>query len=78
MSEEGVPVPVLDTQTVKYLFFCPDNLFFDVSADYVVEIITNHAITRLPLVPNYIRGIINLRGQIIPIVDTRLLPGQPS
>ena len=28
--------------------------------------------------PNYIRGIINLRGQIIPIVDIRLLLGQPS
>ena len=63
---------------MKYLLFCSDNLLFGVSADYVVEIITNHAITKLPLVPNYIRGIINLRGQIIPIVDIRLLLGQPS
>ena len=62
---------------MKYLLFCSDNLLFGVSADYVVEIITNHAITKLPLVPNYIRGIINLRGQIIPIVDIRLLLGQP-
>ena len=78
VPEEGVPAPALDAQTVKYLLFCSDNLLFGVSADYVVEIITNHAITKLPLVPNYIRGIINLRGQIIPIVDIRLLLGQPS
>ena len=77
VPEEGVPAPALDAQTVKYLLFCSDNLLFGVSADYVVEIITNHAITKLPLVPNYIRGIINLRGQIIPIVDIRLLLGQP-
>ena len=63
VPEEGVPAPALDAQTVKYLLFCSDNLLFGVSADYVVEIITNHAITKLPLVPNYIRGIINLRGQ---------------
>ena len=78
VPEEGGPAPALDAQTVKYLLFCSDNLLFGVSADYVVEIITNHAITKLPLVPNYIRGIINLRGQIIPIVDIRLLLGQPS
>ena len=78
VPEEGVPAPALDAQTVKYLLFCSDNLLFGVSADYVVEIITHHAITKLPLVPNYIRGIINLRGQIIPIVDIRLLLGQPS
>ena len=59
VPEEGVPAPALDAQTVKYLLFCSDNLLFGVSADYVVEIITNHAITKLPLVPNYIRGIIN-------------------
>ena len=63
VPEEGVPAPALDAQTVKYLLFCSDNLLFGVSADYVVEIITNHAITKLPLVPNYIRGIINLLGQ---------------
>ena len=47
VPEEGVPAPALDAQTVKYLLFCSDNLLFGVSADYVVEIITNHAITKL-------------------------------
>ena len=52
----------------KYLLFQSGGLLFGVIADYVVEIITNHTVTHLPLVPDYVKGIINLRGQIIPIV----------
>ena len=32
----------------------------------------------VPLVPDYVKGIINLRGQIIPIIDIRLRMGKPS
>lgn len=66
------------TQTIqkdtskKFLAFLSDELLFGVNAAYVTEIITNHHITMLPMVPNYIKGIINLRGQIIPILDIRL------
>lgn len=63
-------------ETQKYLLFLSGDLLFGAGAEYVVEIITNHPITALPLVPDYVRGIINLRGQIIPIVDIRLLLGQ--
>ena len=62
--------------TEKYLLFVSDGLLFGTKAEYVVEIITNHIITPLPLVPSYIRGIINLRGQVLPIVDMRLLLGR--
>jgi purine-binding chemotaxis protein CheW len=47
-----------------------------VNADFVVEIITNPAVTYLPVVPSFIRGIINLRGQIIPIIDIRARMGK--
>lgn len=60
----------------KYLVFCSDGLLFGVNAEYVVEIIINHTITHLPIVPEFVSGIINLRGQIIPIVDIRLLMGK--
>ena len=60
-------------ETRKFLIFLTDDLRMGVDAEYVVEIITNHPITKLRLVPTYVRGIINLRGQIIPIVDTRIL-----
>lgn len=72
VPEEAVPA----SQSEKYLLFVSDGLLFGVPAEAVVEIITGHAITKLPLVPSYISGIINLRGQILPIVDIRRLLDQ--
>lgn len=64
--------------TERFLTFSSDGLTIGVSTDYVTEIITNHTITPLPLVPDYVKGIINLRGQIIPIIDIRLRMGKPA
>ena len=64
--------------TERFLTFNSDGLTFGISTNYVTEIITNHTITNLPLVPNYVKGIINLRGQIIPIIDIRLRMGKPA
>ena len=72
--EEEVP----QVQTEKYLLFLSDGLLFGVPAEEVEEIITTHTVTWLPLVPDYVRGIINLRGQIIPIVDIRRLLNHPG
>ena len=36
-----------------------------------MEILNNQVITYLPMVPGFIRGIINMRGQMIPILDIR-------
>ena len=74
-EEGGASQDAVETGTEKYLLFLSDGLLFGAKAEYVVEIITNHVITPLPLVPEYIRGVINLRGQILPIVDIRLLLG---
>ena len=71
--EAAVPV-----STERFLTFSSDGLNIGVSTNYVIEIITNHAITMVPLVPDYVKGIINLRGQIIPIIDIRLRMGKPS
>ena len=60
----------------KYLIFLTDGLQFGVTASDVVEIITSFHVTTLPMVPDYVSGIINLRGQIIPILDMRLLLGK--
>ena len=53
-------------------------MLIGVNASYVVEIIINHALTSLPMTPDYVKGIINLRGQIIPIIDIRLRIGHPD
>lgn len=60
----------------RFLTFQSDGLTFGVSTNYIIEIITNHMITMVPVVPSYVKGIINLRGQIIPIIDIRLRMGK--
>lgn len=55
----------IPTSTERFLTFMSDGLTIGVSTNYVTEIITNHTITIIPLVPDYVKGIINLRGQII-------------
>ena len=65
---------IVDTQ--KYLIFNTDNLKFGIDANSVVEIITNYSITFLPMLPEFVRGIFNLRGDMIPILDIRLRLGK--
>ena len=67
---------VVDTR--KFLIFITDDLKFGVDVDVVVEIIPSAIITALPILPDFIRGIINLRGKMIPIVDIRLQLGKPE
>lgn len=65
-----------DDTTKKFLTFFSDSLRFAVDIGYVIEIITSYNITHLPRVPEFVSGIINLRGQIIPIIDIRLRTGK--
>lgn len=51
----------------------PLSLFM--STNYVIEMINGHSITPIPMIPPYIKGILNLRGQILPVVDIRLYMG---
>ena len=62
----------------KYLIFMADHLKLGVVAEDVVEILNNQVITYLPMVPDYIRGIINMRGQMVPILDIRARLGLAS
>ena len=61
--------------TEKYLIFSSDGLMYGIKAELVKDINTDYTITYLPKVPSYVRGVINLRGQIVPIVDIRLRLG---
>lgn len=60
------------TQKGKNLTFNVDNETYGFEIKYVRQIIGLQEITPVPEQPSYIKGIINLRGQIIPIMDIRL------
>ena len=65
-----------DTQKVKYLTFTLGEELYGIDIRAVIEIIGIMPITKVPEVPAYVQGIINLRGKIIPVVDMRLRFGQ--
>lgn len=61
-----------DTQKGRFLTFVLGEESYGIDIKYVTEIIGLQPITEVPELPDYIRGIINLRGKIIPVMDVRL------
>ncbi len=61
-----------DTQKDRYLTFRLASEEYAVEIRYVTEIIGIQKITEVPDVDTFIKGVINLRGKIIPVVDVRL------
>lgn len=58
--------------TTQYLTFMLDNEVFAVDIAKVREVLEYTAITKVPRTPEFMRGIINLRGSVVPVVDMRL------
>lgn len=61
-----------DTQKGKFLTFSIGKENYGIEIKYVTEIIGIQDITEVPELPDYIKGIINLRGKIIPVMDVRI------
>ena len=61
-----------DTQKGRFLTFSLDKESYGIDIKYVTEIIGIQDITEIPELPKYVKGIINLRGKIIPVMDIRL------
>lgn len=61
-----------ETEEQKYLTFWTDGELFGIPISDVVQIISMQEITPLPDFPDYAKGVINLRGIIIPVIDMRI------
>lgn len=61
-----------DTQKDRYLTFQLGSECYGLEIIYVTEIIGIQTITEVPELPDYLKGIINLRGKIIPVMDVRI------
>jgi len=61
-----------DTQEDKYLTFILSREEYGIEIRHVTEIIGIQNITEVPDMPHYIKGVINLRGKVIPVMDVRL------
>ena len=67
-----------EVETVQWLTFLLGNEEYALSLDVVLELIKPRTYTDLPDVPKYVRGILSLRGEVVPVIDlrTRLHLGQ--
>lgn len=68
---EQLGEPTMDTEG-KYMTFTLQDQVYGIEIRDVREIVDLQQITKVPGVPEYIKGLINLRGQVIPVLDVRL------
>lgn len=64
-------IELLDENSRKYLTFLIDNETYGIGIENVTQIIGLQKITSIPNQPDYVKGVINLRGQIIPLMEVR-------
>ncbi len=60
------------TDTKQYLTFQLGEEVFAVDVSHVREILEFTTVTKVPRTPDYMRGVINLRGSVVPVLDMRL------
>lgn len=63
------------TETSQYLTFTLDKEYFAIEINKVSEVLDYIKITKVPRVPDFILGVINLRGKVLPVIDLRLKLG---
>jgi purine-binding chemotaxis protein CheW len=66
------------TETRTYLTFTLDQEDFAVDVAGVKEVLDFTNVTRVPRTPDFMKGVINLRGSVVPVVDMRLKFGLPE
>lgn len=59
----------------KYLTFYIGETVYGVALENILEIIGIQEATRVPGIPRFVKGIINLRGRIVPVIDARIKIG---
>ena len=66
------------TETTQYLTFKLESEIFALEISKVREVLDFTAITRVPRTPDFMCGVINLRGTVVPVVDMKLKLGMPK
>ena len=65
------------TETAQYITFKLGDELFAINVSQVREVLELPQITNVPTAPPYMRGVVNVRGKAIPVVDLRLKFGLP-
>ena len=67
-----------DSPSAQYLTFWLGEEMFALDIRSVREIIQYAPMTRVPLMPAFVRGVINLRGAVVPVIDLHARFGRPA
>ncbi len=74
MSEEIMALETSKTYVtdgVEVLFFNIGEIIYGIEIKYINEIIGIEQITIVPKIPDYIKGVINIRGKVVPVISIR-------
>lgn len=69
---ENINIETMDDLAGRFITFYLDDSVYGIELLHVVELINMQTITEVPNLPKYIKGVVNLRGKILPVVDARL------
>lgn len=72
MTTTAQPTTTTNKNTGKYLTVVLENEAYGIAVLKVREIIRMQKITPIPQMPEFVKGVINLRGRVIPVVDLRV------
>jgi purine-binding chemotaxis protein CheW len=68
----------LTTGSGRYLTFTLHQQSYALDINDITEIIEYRTLTNVPMMPPHIRGVINLRGRVLPVIDLATRFGQPA
>ena len=81
MANENYVQPVkndFNTTGGQILLYYIDHELFGIEIQYITEIIGMQPITVVPNVPSFIKGVINIRGQVVPVISIRHKINRPE
>lgn len=79
MNQPGKAKKNISPEVIKqYLTFTIGHEYYGLELSQTREIIEYDGITQVPLMPNFLRGVINLRGEVVPVIDLAVRLGRTS
>lgn len=73
-----MPVQAMASETRQYLSFTLGGELFTVPITPIREIIEYQKLTEIPMTPAFLRGVINLRGAVVPVIDLSVRFGREA
>ncbi len=75
---QAAKLRIAEATPAQYLTFFLGSELFAIGILRIKEIIEYHSITQVPMMPVAVRGVINLRGAVVPVLDLQARFGRPA